>query len=125
MTKSTTAEGFWGAAERAWDRIQAYFDARAKGSAAVPSQHDIDGIKQLISNAASAMSAAAEGKARAQEARDPPTYLATRIIRSSEDPRLTPSKRADRRLALEMLADELGIKDDVLRVITGQIRRSP
>jgi hypothetical protein len=114
MTNGKT-EGFWQAAERAQDRVQTYFDDRAKRLPDVPNQHDIDGIKQLICDAALMIKSAAEGKAWAQKGRDPATYLAERIVSSTEGPQLSHSKKAERRFALEMLADELGIKDDVLK----------
>lgn len=116
MTNGDT-EGFWQAAERAQDRVQAYFDARTKRLPDVPNQHDIDNIKQLISDAALMIKSAAEGKAWAQKARDPATYLAERIVTSTEGPQLSHSKKAETRFALEMLADELGINDEVLKII--------
>jgi hypothetical protein len=49
----------------------------------------------------------------AQKARNPAAYLAERIEDSSGGDR----RRAEDRFALEILADELGIKDEVLKAI--------
>lgn len=86
-------------------------------------QHDIDGIKQIISDAALAMKSAAEGKAWAQKARDPVTYLAERIS-STEVPEIPLIKRTEYRLALEMLADEMGVKDGMLKALAARQRQS-
>lgn len=70
------------------------------------------------------MKKAAEGKAWAQKARDPATYLAERIMSTAEAPEISHIKRAEYRFALEMLADEMGVKNEMLKVLASRQRQS-
>ncbi len=119
MTDAENAEAvkrLWEASQRAQDRVQAYFARRRQ------SQHDIDGIKQPIADATYFMCKAAEGVERAQHARNPVAYLSQRIIEQTSVG--STRRRAENRYALELLADELGIKDDVLKALARTPPRS-
>ena len=110
MTNDEEIDALWRTAERAQDRVQSYFASRGQH------QHDIDGIKQLIGDATLGMIRALNGRPGAQNARNPVTYLASRIETISG----STQKQSEDHFALEILADELGIKDEVLKTLASR-----
>lgn len=55
--------------------------------------------------------------AQHQEGGDPVKYLADEIDENNQDARRTLKRKAEFNLGYEMLADELGIKDGVLKAL--------
>jgi hypothetical protein len=109
-----TKEELLCAEKKAQERAQSYFEGRGN------TEHSIAGLKQLISNAATGISLVIQGGFWSEMARDPMIYLADRMLEIDNSNRLDEKRKAEHRLALELIAEELKIKADVLQILVSK-----
>ena len=113
---SKESDELWNAVDKAQAELRRYFETRDM------SDHSIRGMQQAISNAVDHISIAAKGGVPdwTHEEYNSASYLASLVLEMEDNPRISVKRKAECKFALELLADALNVKDEMVKKISTQ-----